>query len=72
MPRFEARGFAPFRDAWERFDIARDRIVDLQVGSGGVERGRARGVGEHGALLLECKGRVRAVSSGEISLRIAK
>jgi len=72
MPRFEARGFAPFKDAWERFDIARDRIVDLQVGSGGVERGRARGVGEHGALLLECKGRVRAVSSGEISLRITK
>jgi BirA family biotin operon repressor/biotin-[acetyl-CoA-carboxylase] ligase len=72
MPRFEVRGFAPFRDAWERFDIARGRIVDLQVGSGDIKRGRARGVGEHGALLLECGGRIRAVSSGEISLRIAE
>ena len=72
MPRFEVQGFAPFRDAWERFDIARGRIVDLQVGSGGVKRGRACGVGEHGALLLKFGGRVHAVSSGEISLRIAK
>jgi BirA family biotin operon repressor/biotin-[acetyl-CoA-carboxylase] ligase len=71
LPRFERRGFAPFRALWTRYDIALDRMVSLHTGNGRMETGRARGVGEQGALLLECDGIVRSVTSGDISLRFA-
>lgn len=69
LPRFERHGFAPFRALWTRYDITLDRMVSLHAGNGRVETGRARGVGEQGALLLECDGIVRGVTSGDISLR---
>lgn len=69
LPRFERHGFAPFRALWTRYDITLDRMVSLHTGNGRVETGRARGVGEQGALLLECDGIVRGVTCGDISLR---
>lgn len=72
LPRFERLGFAPFRTLWTKYDIALGRMVDLHVGSGKVESGRARGVGQQGALLLERNGVVRSVTTGDISLRLAE
>ena len=72
LAQFEREGFAPFRQSFQRFDITRGREVELHKGTDRVVRGRSLGVGDHGALLLECKGKVSQVTSGEISLRISK
>ncbi len=70
LPRFEREGFAPFHEAYRRFDITRGRNVELHQGTEQVTRGLSLGVGEHGALLLQCEAGVRQVTSGEISLRV--
>lgn len=72
LGRFEQGGFAEFRDAFARFDLTRGREVELHHGAHDVRRGRSLGVSEHGALLVECEGGVRQVTSGEISLRISR
>lgn len=72
LPQFERAGFAPFREPFRRFDVIRGREVELHHGANRIQRGRSKGVGEHGALLLECDGAIRQVTSGEISLRISE
>jgi BirA family biotin operon repressor/biotin-[acetyl-CoA-carboxylase] ligase len=71
LPLFERAGFTPFRQLFRHFDITRGREVELHHGGDPVKRGRSLGVGEHGALLLECEAGVSQVTSGEISLRLS-
>lgn len=71
LPLFEGDGFAAFRQSFRRFDVTRGREVELHQGAEPVKRGRSLGVGEHGALLLQCDAGVSQVTSGEISLRIS-
>lgn len=71
MARFEHEGFGPLREAWERRHAYQDRAVALRLPDGARVEGRARGVTENGALLLERAGAVHRFHSGEISLRPA-
>ncbi len=72
MSHFERSGLAPFRASFERLDIACGREVELHWGANCMQIGRARGIGEHGALLLETDGGVSQITSGDISLRITE
>ena len=77
LSEFDAQGFKSFRAEWLRRHAFQDRDVRLYYGaapslqaSKGIE-GRAIGVDEDGALLVECAGARRRVLSAEVSLRPA-
>lgn len=70
LNEFEAVGFAPFRTQWMRADCFNGQRVNLQLPDR-IVSGRARGVDEHGRLLLEVQGEVRAFTGGDIGLRAA-
>jgi BirA family biotin operon repressor/biotin-[acetyl-CoA-carboxylase] ligase len=69
---FARDGFAPVRAEWQRRHAHQDRRVTLALPGGARLTGRARGVAEDGALLLETRAGTRPYHSGEISLRPAK
>lgn len=71
LARFEAEGFAAFRDEWQACHAHQGRLVELLQADGAIIAGRALGVDEQGALLLEMDGATRAFHSGELSLRAA-
>ena len=66
LPRFGRDGFAPFRADWQRYDALSGRAVKLQLPNRLVA-GTARGVDEHGALLIEHGGRSESFVSGHLS-----
>lgn len=63
-------GFGPFRDDWQAADCIAGREVVLHGAAEALE-GRARGVDESGALLLETGDRMHRCVAGEVSLRLA-
>jgi BirA family biotin operon repressor/biotin-[acetyl-CoA-carboxylase] ligase len=65
---FERRGFAPFHKEWREADALSGHTVTAMKGSD-LQGGIARGIDEEGALLLEYRGRVIRIVSGEVSLR---
>ena len=66
---FFCEGLAPFADDWHRFDALRGRQV-VAFAEGRTEAaGVARGIDADGALLLDTAGGVKAVRSGEVSVR---
>jgi BirA family biotin operon repressor/biotin-[acetyl-CoA-carboxylase] ligase len=65
---FGARGMAAFAGEWQHADALAGRAVTVQHG-GRVLEGRARGVDDAGALLLEIDGEPRRIVSGEVSVR---
>jgi BirA family biotin operon repressor/biotin-[acetyl-CoA-carboxylase] ligase len=65
--RFQAEGFAPFRQAFGRRDALAGREVSLSDGA----RGIARGVDGQGALLVHTAAGEVAISSSEVSVRPA-
>lgn len=70
LENFQARGFEPFAADWAALDLTRDR--EVRVLSPARELvGTARGIDEHGALLLETLGQLQSVHAGDISLRLA-
>ena len=71
LEAFGRDGFAPLRGEWERRHAYRDALVTLLVPGGASATGRARGVGEDGALLLETGAGIERHHSGEITLRPA-
>lgn len=66
---FEERGFPAFQDDWQAYHVHQDREVTIQSGQDEPAMGRARGVDQHGALLLETATGLRRFHSGEVSLR---
>jgi BirA family biotin operon repressor/biotin-[acetyl-CoA-carboxylase] ligase len=65
---YGARGMAAFADEWQRADsLAGRSVAVLQAGQ--ALEGRARGVDDDGALLLEIDGVPRRIVSGEVSVR---
>ena len=65
LPRFGREGFAAFRADWSRFDAFGDRPVQLQLPNR-VVSGIARGVDDHGALIIEHDGRRESFVSGHL------
>lgn len=68
LARFEAEGFAAYREEWARFDLLAGRTVRIEAG-GHLRQGVARGIDRHGSLLLEPPdGRSHAIHHGEASI----
>ncbi|HZF14827.1 MAG TPA: biotin--[acetyl-CoA-carboxylase] ligase [Steroidobacteraceae bacterium] len=69
LGEFERHGFAPFHKEWREADALSGRTVTAMKGSE-LQGGIARGIDEEGALLIEYRGRVIKIVSGEVSLRL--
>lgn len=70
---FETQGLRPFIDDWRNADALRGRMVDVRGAGGEVERGLARGVDLHGALLVEtAKEGLKRFVSGDVSVRVGQ
>jgi len=70
LPRFEREGLKPFRDRFSARDASRDREVTVEQG-GRISTGRARGIDDEGALMLETADGIARIHSGDVSLRAA-
>ena len=69
LQQFAGEGFAPLRQEWMARHAHQGRPVTLSSADGGTVSGRAAGVAEDGALLLETACGVERFVSGELSLR---
>jgi BirA family biotin operon repressor/biotin-[acetyl-CoA-carboxylase] ligase len=65
VQRFEIQGWTPFLSAYAARDALAGRDVQLSDGS----QGQARGVDEHGALLVHTSSGLKKISSAEVSVR---
>jgi BirA family biotin operon repressor/biotin-[acetyl-CoA-carboxylase] ligase len=70
LEEYGRKGFAPFHKEWGEADALAGRTVTAMKGTD-MQGGIARGIDEEGALLLEYRGRVIKIVSGEVSLRLA-
>jgi BirA family biotin operon repressor/biotin-[acetyl-CoA-carboxylase] ligase len=66
---FAEDGFVRFRSEWQRCHAHQGKTVTLVLPDGRSVRGRARGVAEDGALVLETVSGAKRFHSGEVSLR---
>ena len=71
LEQFAEQGFAPLRQEWMARHAHQGKAVTLSSGNGKTVAGRATGVAEDGALLLETARGVERFVSGELSLRAA-
>ena len=71
LEAFGRAGFAALRDEWQRHHAQQGRRVTLTLPDGTRRSGRARGVAEDGALLLETRSGTQRFHSGDVSLRPA-
>ncbi len=65
---FADEGFAPLVDAWTQLDALQGQSITVHTGDGPV-RGKALGVDQQGALLLDTGTAVLKLYSGEVSFR---
>jgi BirA family biotin operon repressor/biotin-[acetyl-CoA-carboxylase] ligase len=70
LKTFEQQGFAPFAQAYAARDLLRGQVVTTT--QAGVPTGMAMGVSPKGALLVRAGETVHEVSSGEVSVRLAR
>lgn len=66
---FDRAGFAPFRAQWEALHAHQNQTVQIHHGHAQCIDGRALGVDETGALLLDTGHGLQRIHSGEVSLR---
>jgi BirA family transcriptional regulator, biotin operon repressor / biotin---[acetyl-CoA-carboxylase] ligase len=69
LEQFAEQGFAPLRQEWVSRHAHQGRLVTLSSGEGKSVTGRAAGVAEDGALLLQTARGLERYVSGELSLR---
>jgi BirA family biotin operon repressor/biotin-[acetyl-CoA-carboxylase] ligase len=69
LEQFAAHGFAPLRQEWIAHHAHQGKPVTLSSGDGKTLAGRAAGVAEDGALLIETARGLERFVSGELSLR---
>ena len=69
LEQFDAEGFAPLREEWIARHAYQGKPVTLFAGDGKTFTGRAAGVAEDGALLLETARGLERFVSGDLSLR---
>ena len=72
LVEFDRDGFAPLRPEWLRHHAHQDREVTLSSPDGSTVHGVARGVDEHARLLLETESGVRAIHTGDVTLRAVR
>lgn len=68
---FATQGFAPFSAFWKKMDGLNGQTIEVSSGSG-VLRGTARGIDDHGALILDTGKEVLILHAGEVSLHKSK
>lgn len=68
MAGFLTRGLAPWQEAYARFDLLADRVVQVDWAGEHIS-GVARGIDASGALLVDCGGQRRALWGGEVTVR---
>lgn len=68
LAEFEAHGFAAFRAEWEQAHAYQGRAVQVCGADTHCVAGRAIGVGDDGALLLDTGADIRRFHAGELSL----
>ena len=68
---FARQGFEPFRDLWDQMDGLQGQTIDVYTGKGKV-RGKAAGINDSGALLLDTGKEILTLYSGEVSLHQTK
>ena len=66
---FEASGFGPFAEPWNRYDAFRGRKL---VATSGNLSGVGEGVDESGNYMISTDSSVERIYAGEISLRVAE
>jgi BirA family biotin operon repressor/biotin-[acetyl-CoA-carboxylase] ligase len=66
LNEFEQGGFAVLREEWERYHMHQNMRVSLNLPSGEIESGVARGINETGELCLESVRGSRWFNAGEI------
>jgi BirA family biotin operon repressor/biotin-[acetyl-CoA-carboxylase] ligase len=69
--RFEAEGFAAFRDDWQSLHAWHLHTVDVLHADGSRLQGVVAGIDADGALLLHTPGGRQRILSGDVSLRAA-
>lgn len=69
LEQFAVNGFAPLREEWTARHAHQGKAVTLFSADGNRVTGRAVGVGEDGALLIETARGLERFVSGELSLR---
>ena len=69
LDQFAGQGFAPLRQEWIARHAHQGRTVTLSSGDGRTVAGKAVGVAEDGALLIETTRGLERFVSGELSLR---
>ena len=69
LEQFTEQGFAPLRQEWVSRHAHQGRLVTLSCGDGKTVAGRAAGVADDGALLLETGQGLERFVNGELSLR---
>ena len=65
---YQSEGFGAFIDEWSAHDFLYGREVSLMIGNEAIT-GIAKGVNEHGALLVESTSGIRQYSGGEVTVR---
>lgn len=69
MRQFSDLGLSPFLEEWRSHDVTLGRMVELLLPGHSVT-GRAMGIDDRGALLLDMDGSVQRFVSGDVSLRV--
>ncbi len=68
LPEFEKHGLPAFHEEWRQHDVMLGREVELSTASGS-RIGKAMGIADNGALILDTGQGVQLFNGGEISLR---
>lgn len=68
LAQFGEQGLAGFMPEWQQYDVMKEQEVELVTASGS-RFGRALGITESGALLLDTGSGIENINGGEISLR---
>ncbi len=67
--RFMETGLCGFLEKWEKYDILKDKVVNIET-PGLVKTGVVAGIDQQGALLVEVQGERQTFYSGEVSVKL--
>lgn len=68
MHDYQTRGFDPVRQGWSEWDLLDGKLLNIKMENQTIT-GTGRGIDEHGAILVECDGKLERFLAGDVSLR---